>query len=487
MMALCMRLSLAIPLVLALHTTAVFSQTMPAGKMQLVSDQTIQLQRQMTSTHKLQNGIPVIVREIPGSDIMMVSVTFGAGLRDLPPGRKALNQWLWSVMPMAAVGYPKTTVFTMSEQYGLEIGCTGGIEYSMCALDSINDYWSKALPLFAAIITKPLITPEDTQLTKDRLIASLIDIPSDPGTYVNEIVNQIFYPAGHPYRLNHDEALQELQRLGRNDLLAYQKAAVNAASMGIVVITSMPAAKVVADLNRAFGSIKKVPQTSVSALAPVYDPSLDYKFTDRALPTAYIRIKLNAPSIHDKDSVAMRLVYEMLSEELGEEIRTKRSLSYAVHAYVIEYSLGIGVISASTSKPQETLAAIGDVLRTFRAKTYSDEELEEYKHGFATSYYLSQETHSSLASTLANAWYFYGDANRYYDLPRLLDKVTPADVKRLANSWLNDLRIGVIYGRKDFKDQWALDLIKQNRKGALTESAPALEAEPGVGAAAESP
>jgi predicted Zn-dependent peptidase len=384
---------------------------------------------------------------------------------------------------MAAAGYPKAAVFTTSEQYGLEIGCTGGIEYSMCALGSINDYWSKALPLFAALITKPLITAEDTQLTKDRLIASLIDIPSDPGTYVNEIVNQIFYPAGHPYRLNHDEALKELQHLGRNDLLAYQKSAVNAASMGIVVVTSMPAAKVVADLNKAFGNIQKEPRTSVSALAPVYDASHAYKFEDRALPTAYIRIKLNAPSVHDKDSVAMRLVYEMLSEELGEEIRTKRSLSYAVHAYVIEYSLGIGVISASTSKPKETLAAIGDVLRSFRAKTYSDEELEEYKHGFATSYYLSQETHSSLASTLANAWYFYGDANRYYDLPRLLDKVTPADVKRLANSWLNDLRVGAIYGRNDFKDEWALDLIKQNRKGAPAESAPALEAKPEVSGA----
>ena len=46
-------------------------------------------------------------------------------------------------------------------------------------------------------------------------------------------------------------------------------------------------------------------------------------------------------------------------------------------------------------------------------------------------------------------------------MPRRLDKVTPADIKRLANKWLSNLRIGVIAGRQQFKDEWALDLIKQ--------------------------
>jgi len=119
------------------------------------------------------------------------------------------------------------------------------------------------------------------------------------------------------------------------------------------------------------------------------------------------------------------------------------------------------VINVSTSKPEATLAAIQDVLSTVKSKTYSDEELGEFKRGFATSYYLTQETHASLAGALAASEVFYGDFNEYYDMPRRLDKVTPADIKRLANKWLSNLRIGVIAGRQQFKDEWALDLIKQ--------------------------
>jgi predicted Zn-dependent peptidase len=203
---------------------------------------------------------------------------------------------------------------------------------------------------------------------------------------------------------------------------------------------------------------------------PTFDAANAYAFNDRELPTAYIRIKLNAPSVTDKDAVATRFLYEILSEELGEEIRTKRSLSYAVHSYVLQYSMGLGVISASTSKPKETLEAIHDVLAKMKSKTFTPEELEEYKHGFATSYYLTQETHASLTAALSSALQFYGGTDELYEMPRRLGEVTPADIKRLAGELLVDLRVGVIFGRKDFQDSWAKDLIEKNRKVAAKKS-----------------
>lgn len=180
---------------------------------QLVTDETIRTERGLTSLHKLKNGIPVVVRQVPHSEIMQVNVTLNSGLKDLPPGKKALNEWFWEVLPMAAKDYPKAKVYGISEKYGLDIGCQGGIEYSFCGLGTLNDYWQQSLPLFAALINAPTLTDEDAKLAKDRLMAQLRNTPSDPGQYINEIVNTIFYPAGHPYRLNHDEALQELGSL----------------------------------------------------------------------------------------------------------------------------------------------------------------------------------------------------------------------------------------------------------------------------------
>ncbi len=427
---------------------------------QLVSDESINLQKSMTSKHHLRNGLPVIVRTIPDSDIVQLSVNFASGLKDLPPGRKVLNEWMWGVMPMSARGYPKKKVYDISEKYSFEVSCGGGIEASACAVGTLNEYWSEALQLLAAVVKSPSFTKEDVELTRQRLEAQLKDLPSDPGDYVNEVVNSVFYPVGHPYRLNHDEALSELKRLSQKDLVQFHKEILSPDNMAIVVVTSMPATKVVADLDKAFGDIKLKRVRHVYPKMPLFSSNEAFSISDRELPTAYIRIKFNAPGIRDGSATALRLLFEILSEELGEEIRTKRSLSYAVHAFLIDYSLGIGVINASTSKPEETLKAIAEVVDRVKAKDYSNEELLEYKRGFVTSYYLTQETHAAMAMTLGSSEFFFGDANEYYDLPRQLERVTPAEIKALAHKWLTNFRIGVIAGRKQFKDEWARDLIK---------------------------
>src|SRR5690606_12599455 len=107
------------------------------------------------------------------------------------------------------------------------------------------------------------------------------------------------------------------------------------------------------------------------------------------------------------------------------------------------------------------LAAMNDVIQKLKTKTYSQSELDEYKTVFATSYFLTQETHASLASSLVTNEFFQG-YEAAYDFPRKLDKVTPKDIKRLANELLVDLRMGVIFDEKKFKDDWAMALIRNN-------------------------
>lgn len=450
---------------LLLAATLAFAATQ-AQAVTLVTDETIKIQKDLTTVKKLKNGIPVILRQIPDSDIVQLNVSFDTGLKDLPVGKKALNEWFWAVLPLASKSYSRDKVFGLTEKYSLDVACGGGIEIASCGLGTINDYWKESVALFADLINNPSMTDQDVKLTKERLVAQLRNTPSDPGGYINEIVNSVFYPVGHPYRLNHDEALSELEKLGKKDLVQMHKDVLNANEMSIVVVSSMAEKKIMADLEKAFGKIAKAPVHPVTPETPQFDQAKAYVFKDRELPTAYIRIKLNAPSIQDKDAVATKLLYEILSEELGDLIRTKRSLSYAVHSFVIQYTLGIGVLSASTSKPKETLEAMHEVLEQMKTKTFSAEEIEEYKHVFATNYYLTQETHASLAGALSSSWHFFKNPNEHYELPRKLDQVTADDIKRLANDTLNDLRVGVIFGRKSFDDAWAQDLIKKNLSAA---------------------
>ncbi len=408
---------------------------------------------------RLSNQIPVTFEQVSGSDIVQVVVTFDTGIKDLPSGEKALNELYWSVSPLASRSIPKAKVFNITEKYGLSLGCSGGIELSQCGLGTINDYWREGLGLLASVIKEPLLSAEDFKLSKERLEAQYKSAPSDPGSYVNEVVNSVFYPEGHPYRLLYNEGLADLNRITMDDLKAYHKDVIRAGNISIVVVTSLPQKKVLADLEKAFGKIPQGRSKAVVPEAPKFNPEGAYVFEDRDIPTAFMRMKLNAPGQTHPDAAAVKLLFSILNEMLGDEIRTKRSLSYAVHSFVVQYHLGIGMLSVSTSKPEDTLKAMGEVIKDLKAKEFTATELNDYKREFQTAYYLTQETHESLALALAQAKYYYGTGAALYEFPARLEAVTPQDIKRLANAILGDLRVGVIYKKSEFKDKWVTDLI----------------------------
>ena len=48
---------------------------------------------------------------------------------------------------------------------------------------------------------------------------------------------------------------------------------------------------------------------------------------------------MQMPGFTDEDSVATNFMMKVLDEELSLEIRTRRSLSYAVYSYVLDYQI----------------------------------------------------------------------------------------------------------------------------------------------------
>ncbi len=434
-----------------------------AAAKNLVLPETVATQKKLTFVEHLKNGTPVVIRDVPGSDILQVTVSFDFGLRDLDPGEKIAARWLWSTAQGGSKKFPKPEVYRLVEKYALDMGCKGNIEDSTCVLGTVNDYWKDALPLFASIVLEPSFASDVAQLEKQRLEAELQATPSEPSSYINEIINRIFYPVGHPYRLNHEDALVELKKLTPRRLASMHAEILRTVPMRIVVVGSMDHKTLLADLDKTFGQVVHASDFAKRQRKPVTPPPFKQEgaltFENRDIPTAYLAAKFSVPPMSDPDHVATTLLFQVLDEELSDEVRTKRSLSYSIHAGYIPYSIGIGVISASTSKPQETLDAIKEVIQRVKDKTYSDEELAEYKTIFTTEYFQTLETHASLAEALDTQQQYFGTPMGLYDLPEQLERVTPSDIKRLANSLLVNMRLGVLYSKDRYQEAWGKGFV----------------------------
>ena len=426
-----------------------------ANKINLVKPESVEAQKKATKTVILDSGVTVILRRVPDSGIATISVGFPTGSANEAPGRKVLNDWTMSTMGRAAKGFSKDKLNALTEKYSIGIGCGGGVEFSQCSMTSLSTYWGRAFPAFAAVVMNPVFDTVDVGLQKARMEASFKGMSEDPGSWSNDVVNRVYYPVGHPYRLLRDEALVELAGLNREDVVTYHKSLLAGSPPVIVIVSDLPDEKVLADVKNAFGGWRGKKRENVTVVAPPYIPGKDFVMEEREIPTAYIKMKFPAIGAGGKDSIASRLVFEMLNEELWDEVRTKRSLSYGVGAGQVQYRQGIGAISVSTSKAQETMDAIASVIHRMKTKQYSQVEVDRFKVVFSTSYFMTQETHGGIAGALLSTYNYYGSTDRLYEMPADLEQVTAADVQRIAQNIFKQMRIGVIYTKGKFNPGWA--------------------------------
>ena len=436
-------------------SAALFSPAYAANNINLVKPESVAAQKKATKTVVLDSGVTVIIRRVPDSGISTISVGFPEGSANQPSGRKVLNDWSMSSMGRAAKGYSKEKLNKLTERYSIGIGCGGGVEFSQCSMTALSSYWGQAFPAFVAVVMNPVFDPVDVKLQKDRMEASFKGMSEDPGSWSNDVVNRVYYPAGHPYRLLRDEALGELAALGRDDLVAYHKSLLAGPPPVIVVVSDMPDEKVLADVKKIFGNWSGKKRDAAAVTAPSFDSSNAFAMEERDIPTAYIKMKFPAIGAAGKDATASRLVFEMLSEELWDEVRTRKSLSYGVGAAQIQYRVGIGAISVSTSKPQETMDAIAAVIQRLKTKRFSQVEVDRFKVVFSTSYFMTQETHGGIAGALLSTFNYYGSTDRLYEMPADLERVTPEDIQRIANDIFKQMRIGVVYAKGKFNPTWA--------------------------------
>jgi predicted Zn-dependent peptidase len=276
----------------------------------------------------------------------------------------------------------------------------------------------------------------------------------NPEQHANGLVNSVFYPLGHPYRHLPTDGIKQLESITQNDLVQYSKDILNALHMTIIYVGPKLSVGEVKEVEGLFSKVKRLRVGPRLVESPTFNPKIRYAFEHRDIPTAYIRLKFNSPGAASPDAAASRVMFEILSEELHEEVRTKRSLSYAIQAMTAQFEQGIGVIAASTSKPQETIKAMSDVIKKIKNTLYTTEKVREYKNVFTTSHFLTLEAHDSYAAALGGAQIYLGDAAKLYSFQKRIDEVDNIQIQKIAQSVLTNFRVAVIYDEKQFKESW---------------------------------
>jgi predicted Zn-dependent peptidase len=342
----------------------------------------------------------------------------------------------------ASANFPRDRMRSEMSRMGTVIGSSLNYDYSVLSLASTRLHFERSWQIFTDVALHPSFTKEDVALTQARLVSSLRDDSDDPDTYLQRLQERVAY-AGHPYLNRAEGTADSVGRLTAEDLRAYHQKMMQTSRLLLVIVGDLDPAQLRSDITTTFG---KLPRGDYHA-DPVPQLSFDkssVEITSRGLPTNYIQGVFNAPPLTSPDIYPMRVASSILRDRVFEEVRVKRNLSYAPNAFLGSQGANIGGLYVTAVDANQAVRVMLDEISKLQHEPIEKEDITAVVAQFLTTYYMGQETNAAQAGELAQYELIGGGWHNSVDFIERIKAVTPADVQRVAQKYMRNIRFVVL-------------------------------------------
>jgi zinc protease len=140
----------------------------------------------------------------------------------------------------------------------------------------------------------------------------------------------------------------------------------------------------------------------------------------------------------------MTLGTSILSDRVFEEVRTKRSLSYAAMAMGGPNFSSYRGIYTTTVKPETTITVMVDEIKKLQNEPVSAKSLKDKRNVYVTGYYMNLETNASQANMLAHYELSGAGYQKATKLMENMSKVTAEEIQKVCSEYIRNLQFVLI-------------------------------------------
>ena len=140
----------------------------------------------------------------------------------------------------------------------------------------------------------------------------------------------------------------------------------------------------------------------------------------------------------------MRVASSLLRDRVFEEVRVKRNLSYAPDAFLRTQAANVGGLYVTAVDANQSIRVMLSEILRLQTEPVSSDDIHAVVAQYLTTYYLGQETNGAQAGELAQAELIGGGWRNAAQFIDRLRAVTAADVKRVSQLYMRNLRFVVI-------------------------------------------
>jgi predicted Zn-dependent peptidase len=357
---------------------------------------------------RLENGLRILVEEVPQSRSVSVGVWINVGSRDDPARVAGLAHFLEHLMFKGTTTRSALRVSQEIDSVGGFLDAATGKESTFFYADVPSDGLAKATDLLLDLVFHPAFAPEKIELERNVVLEEIRGYDDDPEQRAFDQFVEGLWADRHPLSRPVLGTRASMESATRADVVDFHHAFYQPANMVIAAAGAIDTDAFFADVER------RTPRTSERAanVTRRTPPSFQALRAHHAQPTGqtHIYLGLPGPLSGDSDRYPLELANAVLgdgtSSRLFIAIREERGLAYAVQSAVSRFSdagfwLSYAAVAPDTA--DDVAALLLDELDRLRSESIPTEELALAKSRLRGSLILGLESNAHRAMRLGNA------------------------------------------------------------------------------------
>jgi zinc protease len=418
-----------------------------------------------TKTYKLKNGMTVILHEDKSTPIVTVGTWYHVGSKNETPGRTGFAHLFEHMMFQGSANYDND-YFTPLQEAGGNINGTTNEDRTWYYETVPSNFLELALFMEADRLSGllPAMTQEKLDNQRDVVKNERRQrVDNQPYGTAFEKIGSTMYPKGHPYNWSVIGSLEDLQAASMDDVKSFFRQYYVPNNTYLVLSGDFDEKQARGWVEKYFGPIAKGADiTRPNVPMPKLDKEIRETVEDTVpLPRRYF-VWHSVPAYH-KDEAALDVLGFILSTG-----RTSRLQSNLLYGKELVQTIGGGNSTnemggvfqiQATARPGKSLDVIEKEM---------DAELSKIKTAAPTAEEMARALNSIESGTINGLQTVLGKAGQLTNYAGYLGKadyfqtdldryrvVTPADVQRVANTYLGANRLVLSYVPRTGQQQTA--------------------------------
>ncbi len=437
-------------LALVLGATGVLAQSIPDRPEKLAfAPVTFQIPRAAEHKARLKNGIPVYlsVAEKEASPLVRITITWRGGSYLEPKGREGLAQLFGAQLARGGTAtLSAEKLEDRLEGLAASLGSSCGDTSGNLSLTVLEQDLDEGLGLMLQVLTEPGFAQDRLDLAKRQQKQGL--------GRRNDAVTSIasyqlpFLLHGETHFASQDPTAASLDALTRDDLKAFHARLLHPSNLVVTVSGRGSRKALLAKLDAGLGALKAAPGAQVSPAipAPTHVRKPGIYVTDKDAPQAMVQWAFPGLRRTDPDWHAALVMNQLLgasgfTSRLMKKIRSDEGLTYGVRT-----ALGAGphwrgdLTGSMQTKNRSVAYALRlalEEMRRMRDEAPAAEELKVIQDNLIEAFPAQWSGRQAVAARFAEEALVGWPEDWWVDFRAKVQKVTPADVRRLAQRLLH--------------------------------------------------